>query len=124
MSLAARSWNRRQALEKEVKDLYAKITIGSSGACTLTTGYGCASIVKNGTGDYTLTLSDKYTSLKFFAGTLIKSSAEDINVQMYSEGVASDKTIRFLTLTGASATNPSSGAVLLLKIEVKNTSAV
>ena len=74
MSTAPRNFNRRQALEKEVKDLYAKITIGASGACTLTEGYGFASVTKMGTGDYKLVLQDKYVSLKSFKAVLTSSS--------------------------------------------------
>lgn len=116
------TYHRRQALEKEVKDLYARVTIGASGAPTLAEGWGIASIVNNGTGDYTITLQDKYPSLKFVDMVHQNSTGEDLNVQLHSEAVATSKTIRVLTITGSSATNPSSGDVLYFKIEVKNTS--
>jgi hypothetical protein len=119
--LANRNFNRKQALEKEVKDLFAKITFGASGAPTLTTGYGIASIVRDEAGTYTLTLADKYVSFKHASGTFLKSSAEDIRLQLTDEDVSTDKTVEFKTLTGASATDPSSGAGLFLQIVVKNT---
>lgn len=122
--MASRTFNRKQALEKEVKEIYAKLTFGSSGAVTLTTGYGVASASKTGTGDYRITLSDKYVSLKFVEGIFLKSSAEDIRIQLKAEDVASAKTIDILTLTGSSATNPSSGAVLYLKFDLKNTTVI
>jgi hypothetical protein len=122
--MASRNFNRKQALENEIKEIYAKLTFGSSGAVTLTTGHGVASASKTGTGDYRITLSDAYVSLKMVEGTFLKSSAEDIRVQLKSEDVASGKTIDILTLTGASATNPSSGAVLFLKFELKNSTVV
>lgn len=121
--MASRNFNRKQALEKEVKELYAKFTFGSSGAVTLTTGHGIASVAKSGTGDYLVTLQDAYVSLKFVEGIFLKSTGEDIRIQLKEEAVSS-KTFSFLTLTGSSATNPSSGAVLYLKIELKNTTAV
>jgi hypothetical protein len=117
----AHIYNRRQALEKEVKDLYAKVTIGATGAPTLTLGIGIASIARNGAGDYTVTLQDKYPSLKFFEGVHLKSAAEDLNFQLKAESVASNKTVRFLTVAGASATDPANGDVLYLKFELKNT---
>ena len=119
--MANRDFNRKQALEKEVKELYALLTFGASGAVTLTSGIGIASAAKSATGDYLITLQDRYVSLKFVEGTLIKSTGEDIRIQVKAEDVDGAKTISILTLTGASATNPSSGAQLLLKIEVKNT---
>lgn len=120
--MANRNFNRKQALEKEVKEIYAKITHGSSGAPTLTTGVGISSITRNTTGDYTLVLQDKYNSLKMAEATLIKSSGEDIRMQIKSETVSSNGTINYLTLTGSSATDPSSGSILLLKFELKNSS--
>lgn len=120
--MASRGFNRKQALEKEVKELYALITFGASGAPTLTTGYGIASIAKNATGDYTITLSNKYVSFKCMSGTFEKSTGEDIRVQLKSEAVATSKTINFFTLAGSSAAHPSSGAKLYLRIDLKNTS--
>lgn len=122
--MANRSWNRRQALEKEVKDLYLKVAIGATGAPTISSGYGIASIARNGAGDYTITLQDSYASLKYFDVKHLHSSAQDLGYQLHSETVASTKTIRFLCLTGASATDPASGKVLFIKIEVKNTTVV
>lgn len=124
--MANRTFNRRQALEKEVKDLYLKVAIGGSGAPTISAniGGGVASITRASTGLYQITLADQYNSLKFFEGIHIKSTAEDLNIQIKAEDVASAKTIDFFTLAGGTETDPSSGSVLVLKIEVKNTSAV
>ena len=122
--MANRTFNRKQSLEREIKELYAKITFGASGAPTLTTGHGIASITKTDTGDYRLTLSDKYNSLKMAEGVLIKSTAEDITFAVKAEAVSTNKTIDFWTLAGATPTSPSSGAVLLIKIEVKNSSVL
>lgn len=120
--MANRSFNRRQALEKEVKDLYAAVSIGASGAPTLTSRTGIASITRTSAGLYQLTLQDEYSSLKYFEAVLLDPDGEDINVQVKAEDVDGAKTIDFFTLTGASATDPSNGAKLLIKIEVKNTS--
>ena len=124
--MASRSFNRKQALEKEVKEIFALITFGASGAPTLTTGYGITSITRNSQGDYTIVLDSKFPSFKNFSGTFLKSTGEDIRVQLKSETVSSatTKAVNFFTLTGASATDPSSGAKLYLKIEVKNTSVL
>ena len=124
--MANRSFNRKQSLEKEVKDLYLKVSFGSSGAPTMVGGssYGFASIVRNSAGDYTITLQDKYSALKHVSGRFLSSSAQDLNIQLKSEDVVSAKTIGLMMLTGASATDPASGQVLILNVELKNTSAV
>lgn len=123
--MANRNFNRRQALEKEVKDLYAKVTIGVSGAPTLTVGYGIASITRTSAGLYRITLQDRYSSLKWFKAIHIKSSAEDLTFQLKAEAVNSAApTIDFFSLASGVATDPSNGDVLLIKIEVKNTDVI
>lgn len=122
--MANRSFNKRQALEKEVKDLYAKVNIGSSGAPTIVSAVGITSIVRNSAGDYTVTLDDKYSSLKFFECIHLSGTAQDLAYQIKAEDVIGAKTIEFLCLTGTSATDPASGKVLLIKFELKNTSVI
>lgn len=122
--MANRNFNRKQALEKEVKDLYVKVSIGATGAPTLTSRIGIESIVRNGAGDYTLTLQDKYHALKFFDVVHLRSTAQDLNFQLHSEDVNGDREIRFLCLTGASETDPADGQQLLIKLELKNTSVI
>jgi len=113
----------KAALEKEVKEIFALITFGAAGAPTLTSGFGVTSITKDATGEYTLVLDSRFPSFKNMSGTFEKSTGEDIRMQLKSESVnSSSKSVSFFTLTGASATNPSSGAKLYLKVEVKNTS--
>ncbi len=118
--MASRNFSRKQSLEKEIKELYAEIAIGSSGAPTLTSQVGIASISRSTNGTYVLTLQDTYVSLKMFECVLVKSSGEDITFQLSAEGVATDKTITFLTNTGATPTDPSSGAAIKLRIDLKN----
>lgn len=122
--MANRNFNRKQALEKECKDLYARVTIGASGAPTLVTPVGIASISRTSAGLYVLTLQDSYNNLKFFSGIHLNSSAEDLTFELSAEDVVSAKTITFRTQTGAVATDPANGDVLLLKIELKNTSVL
>ena len=120
--MAGVGFNRRQSREKEVKDLYAKITIGASGACTLTEGVGFKSITKNSTGDYTLVLADRYCSLKAFKAIHVATSAEDLKFQVKAFDVTiAAPYIEFLTLAVATPAHPASGDVILVKVEVKNT---
>lgn len=120
--MANRNFNRVQALDKEIKHLYADIDVGATGAPTISKALGITSIVRSAQGDYKVTLDDKFTRLMFFQGVLEVSSAEDITFQLKAEDVAGVKTIDFFTNTGATATDPSSGSKMRLHIVVKNSS--
>jgi len=122
--IASRNFNRRQALEKEVKDLYCKLTIGGTGAVTLTEGYGFASCTRVSQGLYRLTLQDAYRKLKSFRAVVVSSSAEDLTFQVKLETVATTKLVEFFTLASGSVADPASGDVILVKLEVKNTDQV
>lgn len=122
--MANRNFNRRQALEKEVKDIYARASIGASGAPTLSSKVGVASLVRNGAGDYTITLDDKYSALKWFDVKVIDSTAADLTIQIAAEDVDGAKTIQFLCLEAGVETDPADGAELLIKAELKNTSVI
>lgn len=119
--MANRNWNRKQALEKEVKELYAKVAIGGTGAPTLTTGYGITSISRTSQGLYHLVLDDQYASLKHVEVITLDSTARDHTFQIKAEDVASAKTLDLFVLTAGSVADPASGSSLLIKIEVKNT---
>lgn len=123
--MANRNFNRRQALEKEIKDIYLKVAIGSSGAPTVANGngIGIASIVRNSAGNYSITLEDAYVSLKSFSAIHLASSAQDLTYQIISETVATTKIINFVCLTAGTPTDIASGSTLLVNIELKNTSA-
>jgi hypothetical protein len=122
--MANRKFEKVQAIEKEIKNIYAEISIGASGAPTLTRGTGVASIARNSAGKYTLTLQDKYMRLMFADIKHLSASAVDLKTQLVSEDVASAKTIVFHTLAVATATDPASGTKLFVKLELKNSSVV
>ena len=120
--MASRDFNVKESVEREVKDLYVRISIGAAGAPTISEDVADAfvSVTKNNDGDYTLVLKDVYAQLKYARAILLDSAAEDIRFQLHSEAVATSKSIRFLTLTDATETDPSDGSVIVLKLEVKN----
>jgi len=122
--MANRNFNRFQALEKEVKSLYAEVAIGASGAPTLTKGLGIESISRTSTGLYVITLQDKYNRLMHANVSILSASAQDAVSQLQAETVASNRTITFRTQKGSDATvvDPTSGSVLHIKIDVKNSS--
>lgn len=122
--MANRNFNRKQALEKEVKELYARVTIGAAGAPTLAMGVGIASISRTSQGLYLLTLQDKYHSLKHMQVMFLDDAAQDIRAQLKEEDVDGAKTLSFFTLTGATETDPVSGQTMYIKLDLKNTSVV
>lgn len=120
--MASRNFNRKQALEKEVKELYLDVAIGASGAPTLTRGVGIASISRDSAGVYDITLQDAYMRLMSVQVTQLVAAAEDLNFQLEAEAVASAKTIKLRCTTDDVETDPSSGSRLLIQINVKNSS--
>jgi hypothetical protein len=122
--VANRNFNRKQALEHEIKEIYATVSIGGTGAPTLTSKVGVTSITRNGAGDYTVVLDDKYNSLKMAEVSHLATSAQDLNFQLHSETVSSTKTVRILCLTGATPTDPASGTIVRIKLDLKNTSVI
>lgn len=114
-----------QSRQREVKAVPFRIAIGGTGAPTLSTdgsSLGVTSVSRTSAGLYVLTLTDKWTSLADFTMTRLLTGLQDLTWQLNAETVASSKTVTFTTLTGATATDPTSGTVLYGTIYLKNTS--
>lgn len=122
--MANRNFNRYQALEKEVKTLFAKVTIGASGAPTLVAAQsqGITSISRTSAGLYVLTLQDAYMKLLHADIHIVTPSVEDIQANVKSEAVATSKTVTFHCTTVGVATDPASGDSLLIRLDLKNSS--
>lgn len=120
--MANRNFNRFQALEKEIKSLYAEVAIGASGAPTVTKALGITSVVRNSAGLYTITLDDKYNRLMSVEVRVVAPTAEDLNVQMAAADVTSAKTVQIRCVAAGVATDPASGDSLLIRIDLKNSS--
>lgn len=121
--MANRTFNDTQALEKEVKSLFAKVSIGASGAPTLIQpgSLGIASVSRVSAGLYRFTLVDAFPSLLAVIPLHLSATAEDLNFQVKLETVSTTKLIEVFTLTGATATDPASGDVLMFEFKFKNT---
>lgn len=122
--MANRRFNRKQALEREVKELFADVAIGATGAPTLTTGLGVASVTRDSAGVYDITLEDKYNSLLHVSVIQLEATAEDLTFQVESEDVADTKVVRIQCKAADTETDPSDGSRLLIKLDLKNTSVV
>ena len=131
--MANRSFNRAQALDKEVKFLFLEATIGSGGDPTLVENksVGIKSISDTAVGEYDITLgvpggdADKYPALLFAQAVLLDAAALSTNggmqFQIEAETVSSDGVIKLFAIrdTGAIA-EIRDGDVLKLMIVVKN----
>lgn len=108
--------------------IFAKVSIGATGAPTLVTAgglsKGVASISRNGAGDYTVTLTDSYPYL-VGVRAIFKASAAPAapDVSVKAEAVASSKTVRILCSAAGVATDPGNGETMYLEIILKNSSA-
>lgn len=116
-----------KSVRNEVITVYAGITIGGTGAPTLVAAdsYGVTSIARTGAGLYTLVLRDAYNAIQFADGAFFADNpAEDINITFDLNGSsATTKNILFATLTGATATDPSSGSKVYIKLDMRNSTA-
>lgn len=114
----------RYSFERDVVEYFAKVTIGATGAPTLSRGKGIASIVRNSAGLYTITLQDKSARLLEMSHDMLSGSsalaAPFMNI--VSETVASTKLIvlQFRALDNSTATDPANGEILYLRIAVCN----
>lgn len=122
--MASRNFHRVQSLSRELKLVNAKVSIGAIGAPTkvVNSSVGVASIVRDTAGVYIITLDDKYNELISFSVMQEATVAQDITFQIESEDVAGAKTIQFRCKSGAAEADPSSGSVLRIKMEFKNSS--
>ena len=128
--MANRNFNRYQALTKEVKALFAQVSIAAVGAPTLdaTKSLGITSIVRNSAGRYTITLDDKYNDLlQVIESRELASGAPSAvgGMVIRSQDVANAKTIviEYVDALGAPV-ELAAGSVLRLKFDLKNSSVV
>jgi hypothetical protein len=112
-----------------VTRIFAKVTIGASGAPTLVTtgvhgnnGYITA-IARNSAGDYTVTLADAWNALLGMTIRTINatgvSAAPSVNIK---SNAVTTKSLGFVCASGATPTDPASGDILLLEFLLKNSS--
>ena len=128
--MANRDFKDVQSIERSVKIVYGRATIGASGAPTLVaaSSIGVRSIARTAAGDYTVILgsstpasTDKYNSLLWADATIIESDDTDLQIQVASETVSAAGQFKLICTAGATPADPPDGAVLLFKAEVKNT---
>ena len=103
--MANRRYYPPRALQPETITLYA--TFNHDGGTLILTGKGFASVVRNGAGDYTVTLEDSFVSLFPTAHLSNDTVGGDSIVKNVS---ASAGTFDVVTFTGAGASGFEPGA--------------
>lgn len=116
----------RYSMENVVVDLYAVVTIGASGAPTLTRGKGIASVARESAGQYLITLEDSYPQLigcdvMIYSGT---SAAAAPLVVLEANAITASKTctIQCRAIDNSTATDPASGEILYIHLALRNSS--
>jgi len=106
---------------KNLTGLHGIISINSSAAVTGETING-ATVAKTGTGEYTITLDDKYPAIEACELQLEAATAVDLVPQVVSTDVVGAKTIVFKLLAGSTATNPSAACKVHVALRLRNSS--
>lgn len=124
----------RGHLEIGVVTLFAKATIGASGAPTLvaSASKGVASITRNSAGQYALLLSDLYPAMLWATARLMNTADSDpstvgVENRLVSETVSSTTptvTYQWYASDDGADTDPANGATLYFQITLRNSSVV
>jgi hypothetical protein len=93
---------------------------GGDMSITFSAKYGVSSITRSAVGTWDVILEDKYYAFKAMKAIILKSTGEDLRFQLKSESVTS-KTLSFFTVTGSSATDPSTALPFMMRLDLKNT---
>jgi hypothetical protein len=114
-----------RTIEQSPREVFAEINIGATGAPTLARGKGIASVSRTSAGLYVLTLKEVYNRLLFLAYQLKYTGGVSNIYQIYesaADTVLTTKTVTFTCINAAgTATDPTNGMVLRIKLTLKNT---
>ena len=121
----ARLFQFQYSYERDLVRMPIKITIGDTGAPTLTNGKGVVSVVRDSAGKYTITLKDNFNTMLAMSATINSGSsaptAPAINV--VSQDVTTAKTVVIQCRDiAAAAADPASGEIIMLELVMRNAS--
>lgn len=102
-----------------LKILTGTITLGSTAIASQTlTSRGIGTAVRNGAGDYTITLADSIKAVEAVHISALAATAADLVPQLTAISAA-NKTVQFRTVAGSTETDGASGVVLYVTIVVR-----
>ncbi len=111
--------------EVGVVELFLRADIGATGAVTIDTSAskGISSIVRDATGDYTITLEESYNSLLMCDVMLLEADDTDLTHQVISQDVsAATSVVKIGFHAAATPTDPPDGSDIYVRITLKNSS--
>ena len=121
--MASRNFSRVQGLNKELKIIAGSFSIAASGgAATKLTGLGYT-VAKSTTGEYTITLADKYNALISGTATVQAATPVNLHAQIDSHDVtAATPTVVINLVAVATPTEPSAVTVVNFTFILQNSS--
>jgi hypothetical protein len=127
--MANRNLNEVQAFEKKLAHIFGSVVITTAGGVYRVKGLGVSGVVRNSTGNYTITLEDKWCRfISFAAGVTLATASAIARVQVWMAPATLQATfiasrtidIQCLDYAGAPA-DPEDGSVLSFHAIVRNT---
>ena len=119
--MANRRFQRAQNLEREVKSIYCEFQL-VGGVPEIIKALGVESVAKTATGDFKITLQDKYNRFMHMSGMLMSATADNLTFQVKAEDVSNSKEVDVYTLEDGTPVDPVDGDSVVLKFDLKNTS--
>lgn len=108
--------------EPDVVRLFGRGTGANTSALTEVKGKGIASIARTGAGAHTITLSQKWQGfLMFSAAVLSSAAADDYEVTLVEELVATSKTVKIAIFKGGTAADLQTTDKLLFEMVLSKT---
>lgn len=118
----AQAISQQYSTEPDVVRLFARGTGASTSNLTSVKGKGITSIVRTGTGAHTITLTDKWNGFLMLSAAVISTAtADDYEVTVTEELVATSKTVKIVIFKGGTAADLQTTDKLLLEIVVSRT---
>lgn len=115
------------SLEKGKCSLFGQAAIGAAGAATISAvkSKGIASIAKGTTGQYTVTLQDKYVDLFMVHAHFLGATDPGVAyVYTVSQDVSGAKTVVIQCVDAAgAAVDPASGSTMMIEFVLKSSTA-
>lgn len=121
----SRLFQFRYSYQRDMVDVFARISFGASGAPTLQAGKGVVSITRISAGKYTIVLKDNFRKLAQVDSRIVNATAPAapaMYVVTDNTAAATNPSITIQLNSAGTATDPASGEVLLLSIILVNAS--
>lgn len=112
----------RYSYQRDIYEVFMKVTFGATGAPTLTYGKGVTSIARISAGKYTITLKDKYIKLLMANKMFINATSPAAQEMYITADNSATGTIGIQFAAAGVATDPATGEVGLIQLCFQNAS--